>query len=351
MTQLLSKINKLLLFFVAYTLVFISFFKTLPYTLPFVLALIFAYFLRKPTRYLVNKFKIKASLASILTTLVFFTTIISLLTLTISSMIREIITLTKGIQTYIDANYYNILDIFSKLQNNFNNIDPYILDTAKNYFLNSISGILNSTVNIGTSIVGYLINILAYIPYIGMVVVFTLLATYFFTKKVVTHDVPFVSNIKENNNSDKALKIFNHAKKMLVSYIGSYGIIILITFFITLTGFLILKVNYALILSILCALFDLLPVLGMPLIYFPLIIYNLIIKNYFIAIALLILYLIVFITRQIVEPKIVSSSLGIDPVAVLAATFIGLKTNGISGLIFCMFLVVFYNVFKKVDIL
>ncbi|MBU5592398.1 sporulation integral membrane protein YtvI [Clostridium sp. MSJ-4] len=346
-----EKINKLLLFFVIYTISFMVFFKTLPYTLPFVLALICAYLLRRPTRYLINKFKMKASLASLLTTLIFFTAIISIFSLTISSIINEIIGLTKLIQNYINTNYYNILNIFSKLQDNFNNIDPYIIEQAKNYLLSSISGILNSTVNIGSSLVGYFINILSSIPYIGMVIVFTLLSTYFFTKRISLRDIPLLTSAINNKNSYKILEIFNHAKKMLLSYIASYGFVILISFAITLAGFLILGVNYALILSILCALFDLLPVLGMPLIYIPLIVYNLFIHNYFIAIGLTILYVAVFITRQIVEPKIMSSSLGLDPVAVLAAIFIGLKAKGISGMVFCMFLVVFYNIFKKTEII
>jgi hypothetical protein len=38
-------------------------------------------------------------------------------------------------------------------------------------------------------------------------------------------------------------------------------------------------------------------------------------------------------------------------VAVLAAIFIGLKADGISGMVFCIFLVVFYNILKKVKVL
>jgi predicted PurR-regulated permease PerM len=74
-------------------------------------------------------------------------------------------------------------------------------------------------------------------------------------------------------------------------------------------------------------------------------------NNYFAGIGLLILYALVFVVRQVAEPRIVSSSLGLHPVSVLAAIFIGLKANGIAGMFFCMFLVVFYNIFKKVNII
>ncbi len=115
---------------------------------------------------------------------------------------------------------------------------------------------------------------------------------------------------------------------------------------------MVFKVKYAVILSIICAIADLLPILGIGTIYIPLaIIYFFFIKNYIAAFGIIISYVLVSIIRQIIEPKIVSSSLGIHPVAVLAALFIGLKANGLSGIVFCIFLVVFYNIFKKVDIL
>lgn len=345
-----EKINKLLLFFIVYSIIFVVFFKTLPYTLPFVLALLCAYILRVPTRYLVKKFKIKESIASLITTLIFFTIIILILSLAISAIISEIIGFTKGTQAYINNNYYNILDFLSQIQDHFNNIDPSILNSVKNTVLNSISSIVNSTVNIGSALVSYLITIVSSIPYIAMVIIFTLLSTYFFTQRITSSDSKLLS-ISSNGKTEKMLKIFNHSKKMLKSYVISYGLVILITFLITLFGFFILKVKYALILSILCALFDLLPVLGMPMVYIPLILFYMASNNYFVAVALIVLYFIVFISRQILEPKIMSSSLGLDPVAVLAAIFIGLKANGISGMFFCMFLVVFYNILKKVEVL
>ncbi len=350
MEYILDRVNKLLIFFIAYSVIFVVFFKTLPYTLPFVLAFLFAYMLKKPTLYLMKKFKFKESLASLITNIIFFTIVLALLSFIIYSLSSEIISFSKNIQIYLTNNYDKILNYFSKLQEKYNNLDPVILNAIKSYVSNSLSRIMNSSVNIGSSIVSYLISILSSIPYVVMVIIFTLISTYFFTKRITTPEFNIFSSLS-SDKTEKLLVIFNHSKKMLANYVMSYGIVILITFLITLVGFLILKVNYAVILSILCALFDLLPVLGMPMIYFPLIIFYFFSNNVFKAIALAILYAIVFITRQIVEPKIVSSSLGLDPVAVLAAIFIGLKAKGVSGMFFCMFLVVFYNILKKVNVL
>lgn len=128
-------------------------------------------------------------------------------------------------------------------------------------------------------------------------------------------------------------------------------LIIGITFAETLIVFIIFKIKYAVILSILAAIFDILPVVGISAIYIPLAIFYFFSKKYVQAFGLIISFVIVSIVRQLIEPKIVSSSLGIHPVAVLAAIFIGLKANGLPGMFFCIFLVVFYNILKKVNVL
>ncbi|MCI2202576.1 sporulation integral membrane protein YtvI, partial [Clostridium sp.] len=199
--------------------------------------------------------------------------------------------------------------------------------------------------------VSYIINFAAIIPYAIMVILFTLLSTYFFTKDFVEVKSKLFSFLPISK-TNKLISIYTESKKMLGNYLLSYLIIISVTFIETLIVFLIFKVKYSLVLSLICAIADILPILGIGTIYIPLaLIYSIIFKNYVTALGLIISYIIVSVVRQIIEPKIVSSSLGIHPVAVLASLFIGLKINGIIGMIFCIFLVVFYNIFKKVDLL
>ena len=138
---------------------------------------------------------------------------------------------------------------------------------------------------------------------------------------------------------------------MFGNYVLSYLLIITVTFVETIIVFIIFKVKYAVILSVLCGILDLLPILGIGAVYIPLVIMYGLYHNFYTCIGLLVCYVIVTIVRQVIEPKIVSSSLGIHPVAVLAALFIGLKANGASGMVFCMFFVVFLNIMRKVKVL
>ncbi|EDT70825.1 sporulation integral membrane protein YtvI [Clostridium perfringens D str. JGS1721] len=46
-----------------------------------------------------------------------------------------------------------------------------------------------------------------------------------------------------------------------------------------------------------------------------------------------------------------SSTLGIHPLLILICIFIGLELNGLLGIVFCIFLIIFFNIFKKVNVL
>jgi sporulation integral membrane protein YtvI len=351
MREMAEKFDKLFLFFVLYSLVFFIFFSTLNYTLPFVLALIFALMLRRPTEFLIKKFKFKSSSASLISTFVFFTIIIIIFSCGITVLTQEAIQLGKNTQLYLSKNPINIYPALDTLKRYYANLDPNIVNTLEKNFSSYITKLSNITVQITGKIVSTLISLLASIPYILMVVLFTLLTTYFFTRDITSSKNKLL-NILPDHETHKISHIFSETKRMLGNYLLSYLLIIGITFLETLVVFLVFKVKYAGILSIICAAADLLPILGIGTIYIPLaIIYFFLLKNYITAFGIIISYILISIIRQIIEPKIVSSSLGIHPVAVLAALFIGLKANGISGIVFCMFLVVFYNIFRKVDIL
>lgn len=351
MNKIKDKLDNILLFFIIYTSVFFLFFRTLKYTLPFVLALICALILRKPTIYISNKFKISSSVSSLLTTIIFFTIIILAFIFGIVNISQEAIQFGKNTQLYISNNSSNIINSIYKLQKYYNNLDPYITNTINKNITSFLNNISNITVSVSGKLVSYILNLAATIPYMIMVILFTLLSTYFFTKDLVSVKNKIL-NLFPVEKTNKLISIYNETKKMFGNYILSYLIIISITFIETLIVFNIFKVKYALILSIICAIADILPILGIGTIYIPLaLIYLLLFKNYITALGLIISYIIVSIVRQIIEPKLVSSSLGLHPVAVLASLFIGLKVNGITGILFCIFLVVFYNILKKVNIL
>ena len=116
-------------------------------------------------------------------------------------------------------------------------------------------------------------------------------------------------------------------------YIKAYGILLALTFSLLIVGFLVLRIEYAFLLAFLIALADFLPVIGVGTILIPWGIVMLLQKNFYIGFGLLILYLVISLVRQVVEPKVLGKSLGLHPLLTLFATYVGFSLFGIVGMI------------------
>ena len=122
------------------------------------------------------------------------------------------------------------------------------------------------------------------------------------------------------------------AKAVSFRYLRAYLLILLTTFAELFVGFLILRVRYAFLLSLLIAVVDIFPVLGVGTVLIPWAVVLLIRKNFYLGFGLLILYGVVTVLRQIIEPRLVGKSLGLHPLAALIASYAGWRWFGFLGM-------------------
>ncbi len=122
--------------------------------------------------------------------------------------------------------------------------------------------------------------------------------------------------------------------KAIGSYLKAQLILISITFAIVLIGLFILRSGNEITMALVCAIFDVLPLLGVSTILIPWIVYLFIVGNTSLAIGLIILLVIVLVVRQLLEPKITGNSIGVSS-AFLMLSFVILSTSafGVAGLI------------------
>ncbi|MBR4335656.1 MAG: AI-2E family transporter [Clostridia bacterium] len=113
----------------------------------------------------------------------------------------------------------------------------------------------------------------------------------------------------------------------------AYGILFLVTFFLLLAGLSLLRVPYALLLSLLVALFDLLPVLGAGGILVPWGIFSVVSGRGAFGACLFALSLVIFIVRQILTPRLVGRGLGIHPLLAFFSVSAGYKLAGAAGVV------------------
>ncbi|MCQ2431281.1 MAG: sporulation integral membrane protein YtvI, partial [Clostridia bacterium] len=121
----------------------------------------------------------------------------------------------------------------------------------------------------------------------------------------------------------------------LLLYGRAYAIIILITFAELYLGFILLGISYALGAAAIIAVIDLLPVLGTGTVLLPWAVFALLDGDGVRAAGLLLLWVIISVVRQIIEPRIVGRHIGIHPLLALFSMYLGAKLFGISGLFLC----------------
>lgn len=332
-------------FILVYTVIFVLFFSTISYTIPFVLAFILALFTKPINKLLRKNIKLSPGWSALISTILVFSIIFLVLAaiiIKITSESKELLASLPDINT--TAKYINMYT--NKISSYFKNIDPALLTK----FETQLSSALSNTFNITVKVINSLLSFAIGLPIILMIIFITLLSTYFFSKDMPGLQSKFLSIFSDDARSS-VVNVWIESNRMISGYIKAYSIIVSLTFLQTLIGFLVLNVKYAAILSLICGAFDLLPILGIGAVYLPVVIIYFLSGNYFTAGGVAILYIVVSVVRQIVEPKILSSSLGLHPVAVLAAIFIGIKAYGFTGMLYLIFLMVFYNILKKVKLI
>ncbi|TJX14319.1 sporulation integral membrane protein YtvI [Tissierella creatinini] len=340
-----KRFKKTGIFVAIFTLLFIIFVATLKYTLPFVLGFLIALFTRNFNAAIQKKLKISSGFTAIITTTAIFLTVGLLVIVAISKITTEIILiLTKfpsidKITIYIEFLVKKIIDITGQ-------INPAVLEKVYEYLQQLLSQLWNFTIVILNTV----LSVALQLPNLLLIMVITFIATYLFSKDFRTFRTGFYS-IFTTDGKKKMQAIVESGISMAFGYVKAYSLVVFISFLQVLIGFSLLKVNFALILSILCALFDLLPIIGMIMIFVPLIIYYFIIDKTVAAILLIALFVLVQVVRQIIEPKIVSHTLELHPLLILGAIFIGLKVHGFLGIIYFISLMVTYKVLVKVNVL
>ncbi|MEG2015998.1 MAG: sporulation integral membrane protein YtvI [Oscillospiraceae bacterium] len=316
--------------------------------------LIFAFFLavclQKPVDKITNKFKIKKGIVSLIAVLL----VMFIIATTIALLGNKIV---KEFQDFI--NYVSI-----RLQD-FDWIERTIRSTVEilpGFMEDAVSGTVDeflsnlqtsmqdgatgsSALSFGSFKLSSLIfpsisgvwNTAKQIPSVLIGVIVSIISCYF-----MTSDYERVTkSIKLLLPKEKRF-LFSRTKTILFSSLGklakAYGIIILITFSEVLLGLSIMSIvgvydsSYVFVIAVITALVDVLPIFGTGTILMPWALYELLTKNTGLGIGLIVLYVVITIIRQIVEPKLVASQLDLPPVATICAMYVGLQMFGVIGM-------------------
>lgn len=175
-------------------------------------------------------------------------------------------------------------------------------------------------------------NVAKNIPNILIQILVTILSSYFF---IADRDrlMEQLRRIIPDSVNRSMEMLTSHFKMVVGGYFKAQFRIMGIVAVILFIGFLVLDVNYAALLAILIAILDFLPFFGTGTALIPWAVVKLFTGEYQMAAGLVIIYLVSQLVRQLIQPKIVGDSMGLNPLQTLFFMYIGFKIYGIAGMI------------------
>ena len=132
---------------------------------------------------------------------------------------------------------------------------------------------------------------------------------------------------------DKLVELKDGFFAVFLKYMRSYLLLLFITFGEMLLGLFLIRAPYPLIMAIVIALLDLLPVIGVGVVLIPWGVWSIATGQTPFGIGLLVLFAVHTVLRQIIEPKIVGKNLGVHPLITLLFIYVGYSVFGGVGIL------------------
>ncbi|UNL96182.1 sporulation integral membrane protein YtvI [Paenibacillus polymyxa] len=337
---ILNRIFRALWVVIVIVALLLGIYMLFPLVYPFLFAWLVAYAMNPLVVFLRNKARMPRWAAVTVSLFVYLGGIAIILSAAITRMVREMIKLAMIFDGHIERFKSLFIDWTQSdlIQNIIIEINHFIRDNPDyQHTINSNIDKTTQTVSSAvTTLVGQffngVLNLLTSLPNMGAVLMVIVLAAFFISKDWDRH-----SRILSNTVPDTIRKplsdIWHDLRKALYGYLRAQFIIISITALTVIIGLFILRVESAFTIGLMIGLVDLLPYLGVGIVMIPWTLYAYMSGNLALGVGLSILYAILLIGRQIVEPKVLASSVGLNPLPTLIGMFIGLKLFGVLGLI------------------
>ena len=308
--------------------------------LPFIIALLFAFLLEPLVVRLMRGVRIRRTYATILSLILAFAGLSLFVFLIVARLYTELSELSVNL-----PNYTYLVDLVTKqvgTVERFVNVNPQIQNTL----FASTESLAKTLQQWATSGSVFLLGILTALPGAFIVLVVSIVATLLMSstypdvKKFIVHLFP-------NRWYDHAQAISADLGAAIVGYLRAQAILVSVTAFSTIAGLLLMGNRYAVTLGVLAGLLDIVPIVGTGILFVPWIIGLLIMGSLTEGLKLLAMWIVTVTVRQFLEPKVLSSGIGIHPLPTLVSMYVGLQILGGIGLLVGPTMVICYEALRK----
>lgn len=311
------------------------------YALPFLIACALSFFLNPIVSFLEKRAGLPRGLSSFIVLFSLFSLAIGVLLFTAMALIKGLASLTKTVPGQFGSLIGDLQTLFfSKLVPSWEqalHIFSGLSQGQQKTIQLNIENMAGTAVKLVNDLAGNLISSLTQfvssLPDTLISALFIFLAAFFISKdsEQIKNRLSIFS--ASSTISVPMQKVWLDFKKTCVGFVRAQFILVALTMILVYFGLLALKAEHPFTIAFISGLVDLVPYLGTGAIFIPWIFYQFFMHHYFFTIGLTSLYAAIVIQRQLMEPKILSANIGLDPLASLVALYFGFRWLGFAGLI------------------
>lgn len=322
-----DRIDRILFLVLVTITVYLFFTVFFVYLAPFFFGLIIALIMEPLNRFLEEKLRFRRWVASLLCLLLFIIIISSFGAWLVNTLVRQMTSFMESAPLHVEEIVLRIDDANVWLQR-------FTESLPEGWYIPNIEEMLPAaaTIFIGDGMRETGLRTLGSVPDFFINLIISLVSAYFFMAdgariyKFVKSSFP--KWLRKQMRQTKAT-----LQRALSGYIRAQVILMIIAGSISLIGLMIMSNQYALLLALFFAALDILPILGPAAVLLPWALISIIMGNTRQAIGLLVIWVATSITRQVVQPKVLGTQMGVHPLASLMSIFIGFRIFGFFGLI------------------
>ncbi len=323
-------------------------FKLAVFYMPFLIAFIISLIMEPAIKFLMKKMKITRRLSSIIIFIIVSLIILGTLTWGIITLVSEASGLLDDLNFYVDKIY----GLFQDFTNNFQFEKLHLPEEVKGILENSTGSIIDTVSNWIRNFLNGLIDVVTSIPNIAIYFAITVMALYF----MCVDKIYILDQIEHHLPRVWVMKLGRHMReliKVLGNYLKAEATLVLVSFVITVIGLYILNfagfnIEFPLLIALGIGFVDALPILGSGTVMVPWAIICALNGDLNLGIAIIVLFIIISVVRQFLEPRLVSKNIGIHPIFTLIAMYTGFKIIGVLGLLVGpIVLIIFKNIFAS----
>ena len=300
---------------------------------PFIIAVPIAAMLQPVIRFLQKKVKLKRSPASMIPVLLLLLIVLGILAWLFTFGIGQVSRIVNHSPDLVTESINSVRQALNNLLTSAGaTTDPAVEVWLRSAVTNAVERLSEWGTNAAEYLVTFSINLAASLPYCIIYISFLTIGLYFISKNY-EEIRSYLPGGKRRKQDSRTTQLTNSTVRSMFGYLrvqGTFGVIVWILswIFLSIFGF-----KYAGLTALLMGVMELIPMIGSGLPYILMAILQFLLGKPTPGFQLLFLTLGLQLLRRVLEPKLMSDSIGIAPLQSVIGMFVGLRFGGIVGLI------------------